>query len=78
MTEKMKPRGDNVRQPARRKDRRPAPATGTGGSGEQQPAPADNTSAADRKKQFDTHHGSSKLTSLHKKVGASGKLPNDW
>lgn len=36
---------------------------------------ADGTAAADRKKEFDSHHGISKLRSLHKKVGAAGVLP---
>jgi hypothetical protein len=36
---------------------------------------ADNVSAADRKEEFDNHHGISKLKALHKKVGAPGKLP---
>ncbi|ANW66458.1 hypothetical protein BCA37_25390 [Mycobacterium sp. djl-10] len=36
---------------------------------------ADGTSADDRKKEFDTHHGISKLKQLHTKVGAAGTLP---
>lgn len=36
---------------------------------------ADGTSAADRKKQFDAHHGIAKLKTLHKNVGAAGTLP---
>jgi hypothetical protein len=33
-----------------------------------------NTPAASRKTQFDAHHGISKLTQLHKKVGPAGVL----
>jgi hypothetical protein len=36
---------------------------------------ANNIPAASRKAQFDAHHGISKLTQLHKKVGAAGALP---
>jgi hypothetical protein len=36
---------------------------------------ADGTSTKDRKKQFDSHHGISKLKALHNKVGAAGNLP---
>ncbi|WP_164478423.1 hypothetical protein [Mycolicibacterium stellerae] len=36
---------------------------------------ADGIPAAARKAQFDTHHGISKLTQLHRKVGAAGVLP---
>lgn len=36
---------------------------------------ADNIPAAARKAKFDTHHGISRLTQLHKTVGAAGALP---
>jgi hypothetical protein len=36
---------------------------------------AEGTSKAERMKQFDAHHGLSKLKSLHKKRHAAGKLP---
>ncbi|WP_228002459.1 HEPN domain-containing protein [Nocardia australiensis] len=35
----------------------------------------DGISKAERKREFDSHHGLSKLTQLHKKRRASGKLP---
>ena len=38
---------------------------------------ADNIPAAARKAQFDSHHGISRLTQLHKNVGAAGALPKD-
>jgi hypothetical protein len=38
---------------------------------------ADGVSEKDRKKKFKDHHGISKLTQLHKKVGAAGSLPKD-
>lgn len=38
---------------------------------------ADGVSEKDRKKKFKDHHGISKLTQLHKKVGAAGTLPKD-
>jgi hypothetical protein len=36
---------------------------------------ADGTAAADRKEQFEKHHGISKLKTLHKNVSAAGVLP---
>lgn len=38
---------------------------------------ANGTSAADRKTAFDSHHGISRLRSLHKKVGAPETLPSN-